>query len=168
MSNKFSVLSSPYAFVATLFGVGYLPFAPGTWGSLAALSTFLFFVIYFALNFITVFFITVFIIIFSILVCHQATSKLIESERDQKSIVLDEFAGLWVACLPSAGILMVKELLIFSVLAFIFFRVFDIWKPAPIGLIDNKFKNGLGIVGDDLIAGIYAAITTSLVFYLFV
>ena len=135
-----------------------MPFAPGTWGSLAALSTFLFFVIYFALNFITVFFITVIIIIFSILVCHQATSKLIESERDQKSIVLDEFAGLWVACLPSASILMVKELLIFSVLAFIFFRVFDIWKPAPIGLIDKKFKNGLGIVGDDLIAGIYLSL----------
>ena len=168
MSNKFSVLSSPYALIATLFGIGHLPFAPGTWGSLAALSTFLFSVIYFALNFITVFFLTVIIIIFSILVCHQATSKLIESERDQKSIVLDEFAGLWVACLPSASILMVKELLIFSVLAFIFFRVFDIWKPAPIGLIDKKFKNGLGIVGDDLIAGIYAAITTSLVFYLFV
>ena len=168
MSNKFSVLSSPYAFAATLFGIGRLPFAPGTWGSLAALSTFLFFVIYFALNFITVFFITVFITIFSILVCHQATSELIESEKDQKSIVLDEFAGLWVACLPSAGILMVKELLIFSAIAFTFFRLFDIWKPAPIGFIDKKFKNGLGIVGDDLIAGIYAAITTSLVFYLFV
>ena len=168
MSNKFSVLSSPYALVATLFGIGRLPFAPGTWGSLAALSTFLFFVIYFAFNFISVFFITVFIIFFSILVCLLASAKFIESDRDQKSIVLDEFAGLWVACLPSASILMVKELLIFSLLAFIFFRVFDIWKPVPIGLIDKKFKNGLGIVGDDLIAGIYAAITTSLVFYLFV
>ena len=168
MSNKFSVFSSPYAFVATLFGIGRLPFAPGTWGSLVALGTFLFLVIFFALNFITVFLITIFIIIFSILVCHQATSKLIESERDQKSIVLDEFAGLWVGCLPSSSILMVKELLIFSVIAFIFFRVFDILKPAPIDLIDKKFKNGLGIVGDDLIAGIYSAIATSLVFYLFV
>ena len=108
MSNKFSVLSSPYALIATLFGIGHLPFAPGTWGSLAALSAFLFSVIYFALNFITVFFITVIIIIFSILICHQATSKLIEPERDQKSIVLDEFAGLWVACLPSASILMLS------------------------------------------------------------
>ena len=91
-----------------------------------------------------------------------------QTERDQKVIVLDEFAGLWVACLPAASILMVKELLIFSIIAFIFFRVFDILKPAPIGLIDKKFKNGLGIVGDDLIAGIYSAIATSLVFYLFV
>jgi len=168
MSKKFSVFSSPFAFISTLFGIGRLPFAPGTWGSLAALVVFLFSEIFFSLNFIEVSFITVFIILFSFWICDRATIKLPETERDQKAIVLDEFAGLWVACLPAAGILMVRELLIFSLIAFVFFRMFDIWKPAPIGLIDKKFKNGFGIVGDDLIAGVYAAIATSLVFYLFV
>ena len=106
------------------------------------------------------------IIFFSIWICEKATLSLPQSEKDQKSIVLDEFAGLWVACLPAAGILMVKELLLFSLLAFIFFRIFDIWKPIPINLIDKNFKNGFGIVADDLIAGVYSAIVTSLIFYL--
>ena len=166
MSKSFSVFSSPFSFIATLFGIGHLPIAPGTWGSLVALCSYIFLVIYFAWNLQIVILVTGLIIFFSIWICEKATLSLPQSEKDQKSIVLDEFAGLWVACLPSAGILMVKELLLFSLLAFIFFRIFDIWKPIPINLIDKNFKNGFGIVAEDLIAGVYSAIVTSLIFYL--
>ena len=72
----------------------------------------------------------------------------------KKAIVIDEFAGLWVACIPASSFLMVKEVLIFSLIAFILFRIFDIWKPYPINKLDEKFKNGFGIVADDVIAGI--------------
>ena len=166
MSKSFSVFSSPFSFIATLFGIGRFPIAPGTWGSLVALCSYIFLVIYFAWNLQIVILVTGLIIFFSIWICEKATLSLPQSEKDQKSIVLDEFAGLWVACLPAAEILMVKELLLFSLLAFIFFRIFDIWKPIPINLIDKNFKNGFGIVADDLIAGVYSAIVTSLIFYL--
>ena len=113
MSKSFSVFSSPFSFIATLFGIGRLPIAPGTWGSLVALCSYIFLVIYFAWNLQIVILVTGLIIFFSIWICEKATLSLPQSEKDQKSIVLDEFAGLWVACLPAAGILMVKELLLF-------------------------------------------------------
>ena len=167
MSKSFSVFSSPFSFVATLFGIGLLPIAPGTWGSLVALCSYVFFVIFFAWNLQIVILVTGLIIFFSIWICEKATTSLPLSEKDQRSIVLYEFAGLWVACLPATGILMVKEILLFSLFAFVFFRIFDILKPIPINLIDKKFKNGFGIVADDLIAGVYSSIITSLIFYLF-
>ena len=62
---------------------------------------------------------------------------------------------------------MMKEFLIYSFLAFIFFRIFDIWKPYPINIVDRGIKNYFGVVLDDLIAGVYAAITVILISYLF-
>ena len=55
----------------------------------------------------------------------------------------------------------------YSILAFLAFRVFDIWKPYPIGFIDKKIKNHIGIVLDDLVAGLYAAIIIWLILILF-
>ena len=63
---------------------------------------------------------------------------------------------------------MVQEVIVYSLIAFLFFRLFDIWKPYPINVMDKKIKNGFGIVFDDLLAGLYAATSSSLVFYLFV
>ena len=161
-------LSSPFAFIATLFGIGKLPIAPGTWGSVFGLLTYLYFTIYFSLSLQIVIVVTLTIILISVWVCEKATFYLSREEKDQKSIVLDEFAGIWIACCPAATILMVQEVIIFSCIAFLFFRLFDIWKPYPINTMDAKLKNGFGIVFDDLLAGLYAAISSSLVFYLFV
>ena len=168
MSKNFSIFSSPFAFIATLFGIGKLPIAPGTWGSIFGLLTYLYFTIYFSLSLLAVIVITLFISLFSVWVCEKATFYLSREEKDQKSIVLDEFAGIWIACCPAATILMVQEVIVYSLIAFLFFRLFDIWKPYPINVMDAKLKNGFGIVFDDLLAGLYAATSSSLVFYLFV
>ena len=168
MSKNFSIFSSPFAFIATLFGIGKLPIAPGTWGSVFGLMTYLYFTIYFSLSLQIVIVVTLTIILISIWVCEKATFYLSREEKDQKSIVLDEFVGIWVACSPAGAILMVQEVIIYSCIAFLFFRLFDIWKPYPINVMDAKLKNGFGIVCDDLLAGLYAAISSSLVFYLFV
>ena len=88
-------------------------------------------------------------------------------EKDQKSIVIDELAGMWVALIPVAGIIMMREFIICSFLAFLFFRIFDIWKPYPIDVVDRKIKNYFGVVVDDLIAGVYAAIAVYLISLLF-
>ena len=165
--NRFPILKKPSHFLATLFGIGLLPLAPGTWGSLAALIAYLYLVIYLSLSSEIIMLLTASIVIISILVCHLATRQLSKEDKDQKSIVIDELAGLWIAFLPLTGLIMVREILLYSVVAFLLFRLFDIWKPYPISLIDKKMKSGFGVVLDDVVAGIYAAIFTSLFLFLF-
>ena len=101
------------------------------------------------------------------MICYFATEGLESHEKDQKSIVLDELAGMWVALIPVAGIISMREVIICSFLAFLFFRIFDIWKPYPIDIVDRKIKNYFGVVVDDLIAGVYAAIAVYLISLLF-
>ena len=165
--NKFPNLLKPSHIFATLFGVGLLPFAPGTWGSLVGLILFFYTNIYLSIN-VEFFYLLLMVIIFSsILACYFATKDLSDIEKDQKSIVIDELAGVWIAFIPVSGIVMMQEFLTYSVLAFLLFRVFDIWKPYPIGRIDKEIKNYLGVVLDDLVAGLYAAITIWLILILF-
>ena len=165
--NRFPNLSKPSHLFATLFGIGLLPLAPGTWGSLIGLILFLYTGVYLSISQELFYFLLLFIISLSFIVCYFATKGLDANEKDQKSIVIDELAGVWLAFTPVAGVIMMKEFLIYSFLAFIFFRIFDIWKPYPINVVDRGIKNYFGVVLDDLIAGVYAAIIVILISYLF-
>ena len=156
--KKFSHLSS------TFFGVGLLPMAPGTWGSVAAL--FLFFgLIYVQISFLLYFLLFIFFSIASIIICEIASSDLVE--KDHKSIVIDEVAGAGLSFLfiPLLGIYNFstlewqKESYLAAFILIFLFRFFDILKPHPISFIDSKFKSGFGIVLDDLVAGIFAGLT---------
>ena len=156
--KKFSHLS------ATFFGVGLLPFAPGTWGSFAALILFFGF-IYFQVSFFNFFFIFLLFSLVSIVICEIASKDLLE--RDHKAIVIDEVAGAWLSFLfiPALGIYNFstsewqKESYLAAIIIFVLFRFFDILKPHPISMIDKKFKSGFGIVLDDLVAGVFAGLT---------
>ena len=156
--KKFSHLS------ATFFGVGLLPFAPGTWGSFAALILFFGF-IYFQVSFFNFFFIFLLFSLISIFICEIASKDLLE--RDHKAIVIDEVAGAWLSFLfiPALGIYNFstsewqKESYLAAIIIFVLFRFFDILKPHPISMIDKKFKSGFGIVLDDLVAGVFAGLT---------
>ena len=165
--DKFPNLLKPSHIFATLFGVGLLPFAPGTWGSLFGLILFFYTNIYLSIDAQLFYFLLLIIILLAILICYFATKELGDEEKDQKSIVIDELAGVWIAFIPVSGIVMMQDFLTYSVLAFLLFRVFDIWKPYPIGFIDKKIKNHIGIVLDDLVAGLYAAIIISSILILF-
>ena len=165
--DKFPNLLKPSHIFATLFGVGLLPFAPGTWGSLFGLILFFYTNIYLSINVQFFYLLLLAIILVAILVCYFATKELSDKEKDQKSIVIDELAGVWIAFIPVSGIVMMQDFLTYSILAFLAFRVFDIWKPYPIGFIDKKIKNHIGIVLDDLVAGLYAAIIIWLILILF-
>jgi phosphatidylglycerophosphatase A len=88
--------------------------------------------------------------------------------HDSKHIVIDELAGIWFALSLSPGIKIDFETLDFSnpvvwqiFLSFALFRVFDIWKPSFIGWIDRNVKGGLGVMGDDILAGLIAGILSS-------
>ena len=79
--------------------------------------------------------------------------------HDGKEIVIDELAGMWIT-LAICGINS-SNVLFMAPIAFIFFRLFDIWKPSFIGKIDRDVKGGLGVMGDDVLAGIAAGIATA-------
>jgi phosphatidylglycerophosphatase A len=86
-------------------------------------------------------------------------------EHDSKEIVIDELAGMWLA-LTICGCS--GDNWIMAFVAFVFFRIFDILKPSIIGRIDRDVEGGWGVMGDDVVAGIFAGISTALVFTLFV
>ena len=157
--SKFPDLKNPIHFIATLGGIGKIPIAPGTWGSIFAFFIF----IYFS-HYVDMLIVVILSIPFSIWVCEKASVNLIE--KDHKSIVIDELVGIWIALVPSLYLSTQTSRTSYAVLALIFFRLFDILKPFPISYFDKNFKNGLGIVLDDLIAGIMATFPAMALIYL--
>ena len=158
--QKFPNLRDPYHFLATLGGLGLVPVGPGTVGSI--FGWFIFIVLSHFITAAVLVTLTFFVIIFSIYISTVVTKDLIE--KDHKSIVIDEMAGIWLAMIPVIFIASSQyERTIYAMLALIIFRIFDIFKPFPISYIDKNFKNGLGVVLDDLMAAIFAAFFSSLI-----
>ena len=153
--QKFPNLKNPFHFLATLGGIGLVPLAPGTAGSI--FGWILFIILSHYVGMCTFLILIGVMIILAVTSSGKASKDLVE--KDHKSIVIDELAGIWVAMYPVIFIASTQyERSLYAILALIFFRLFDIFKPYPISYIDKNFKNGLGIVLDDLIAGIYSAI----------
>ena len=133
------------------FGSGLAPKAPGTFGSAFAL---LFTPIWFYLGFSgSVIAITIMSLI-GIWICGK-TAQIIQVHDDGR-IVWDEFAGQSIALLPL--IYFNLHELQWIVIGFALFRLFDVWKPWPIRIADQKVDGGFGIMLDDIIAGLWAAI----------
>ena len=160
--QKFPDLKNPYHFIATLGGIGLIPVAPGTFGSIFAWVVFIF-----ISHFINMIFLTTVSLFFAIWLCEKVTEDLIE--KDHKAIVIDELIGMWISLIPVIYIASTQEdRTIYAVIALILFRFFDIAKPFPISYFDQKIKNGFGIVIDDCIAGIFAAIGATFITILLV
>lgn len=140
--------------VASFGGCGFSPVAPGTVGSLAALVCGLLFLPH------------PLVMGVAILLCcgvgYAATARVSEGD-DHQWIVIDEVAGMWIAMAPLAfGPIPVDPTrpdrigVLWLLLAFALFRLFDITKPGPVGWFDRR-HDALGIMGDDVVAGLIAA-----------
>lgn len=145
--------------IATLGGVGYMRPAPGTWGSAAALP--LLWVLHVAGGFGLVAAATVLISVLGWWATRAAAPAM--GSEDPSEIVIDEVAGQWIALWPvsyGAAFAGVDVLALWPgwIVAFIAFRAFDILKPGPIGWADRK-GGPLGVMLDDIIAGVFAAVT---------
>lgn len=137
--------------------------APGTWGTVGGLIIAMPLL---SLGFVPFFILTILSCILGVWICGR-TAELMQG-HDDPHIVWDEWAGIWITLLPLSymGIAdnnfwqnVSQELSIFAIVfAFILFRFFDIVKPPPIGWADKKVAGGLGIMLDDIIAGIMAAV----------
>ena len=159
--SKFPDLKNPIHFIATLGGIGKIPIAPGTWGSIFAFLVFIY-----ISHYVDMLIVVILSIPFSIWICEKASVNLIE--KDHKSIVIDELVGIWIALVPALYLSTQTSRISYAVLALIFFRLFDILKPFPVSYFDKNFKNGLGIVLDDLIAGIMAIFPAMALIYLII
>ena len=108
---------------------------------------------------------TILFFILSIWICSEASKDL--ENKDHKSIVIDELVGMWIALLPVLVIANSQyERTVYALAALILFRFFDILKPFPISYFDKNYKNGFGIVIDDVISGLIAIIPSYLILIL--
>ncbi len=143
--------------IATFFGAGLLPWAPGTWGSLAALPA----AWIIAQLAGTAGLLLAIIAAYGAGVWATREETRGKDDHDPGEIVIDEVVGQWIALLPvvyGASFMQVPLLALWPgwVAAFVLFRLFDITKPGPIGWADRR-GDAHGVMLDDVIAGIFAA-----------
>jgi phosphatidylglycerophosphatase A len=143
-------------FFLTLFYSGLSPKAPGTVGSFVALILGIILLHFISYN--TFLLLTILISVIAVKQINIYEKQT--NEHDSKEIVIDELSGMWIT-LSVAAVDPSNYLLAF--IAFIFFRIFDIWKPSIIGKIDRDVKGGWGVMGDDMVAGFFAGLCTALV-----
>lgn len=160
MTNPLSLISlkNPWHLLATGFGSGLSPVVPGTMGTLAAVPLFLLlaqlpFPIYVVVVLISC--------LVGIKICQVTSDDM--GVHDHGSIVWDEFAGFWItmSLVPALNISLTEWKWLLT--GFILFRFFDMVKPWPIGWLDKRVHGGLGIMIDDIVAGIMAGIALFLV-----
>jgi len=148
--------------IGTVGGVGYLRPASGTWGSLAALP--LAWLVYVVGGVWLV--VVLGAALFAAGVWATAEMTRGSDNHDPSEVVMDEVVGQWIALLPvliGAAHVGAPALALWPgwVVAFLAFRLFDIWKPGPVGWADRR-NDPLGVMLDDVIAGVFAAITVAL------
>tara|TARA_Y100000590_G_scaffold386727_1_gene459748 strand:- start:4034 stop:4528 length:495 start_codon:yes stop_codon:yes gene_type:complete len=158
--NKFAIQ------LLTLFGIGKIKFAPGTVASL--LTCLIYFIcLYLGVHVFTLIIFFLLILVVSIIFINKYSSSF--SQIDSKEIVVDEYLGQSVPNIFYYVLMQGDQESYWLVLLinFVLFRIFDIFKPFPINLVDKKLKNGFGVVFDDILAGVYVVITWALVGHFF-
>ncbi|HBK13207.1 MAG TPA: phosphatidylglycerophosphatase A [Gammaproteobacteria bacterium] len=146
-------LWQPSVFWLTFAGAGLLRPAPGTWGSLAALAVW-----WLGLSDLPALVQLVLALTYGLVSWWVCARFLQRSQlHDEPQIVADEVAGLWLA------LAMVPAVWWLAGLVFAVFRVLDIVKPSIIGWCDRSLKGGLGVMADDLVAGLGAGLTGALI-----
>jgi phosphatidylglycerophosphatase A len=155
-----ALLATPAGWLACGFGSGLAPVAQGTFGSLAALLPW-----WWLRQTSLAIYMAVLVVGFAVGVwaCNVAGRAL--GVDDHRSLVWDEFIGQWIALLPLlfAALLPADGVRWWMVPSgFALFRLFDVWKPWPICWLDQRVKGGFGVMIDDVIAGIFAAVVLAL------
>ena len=146
------LLLNPAHFLSFGFGSGYMPVAPGTFGTLAAIPVFVLLSQLSTLNYVIILSV---MFLAGIYLCGYTSRAL--GVHDHKGIVWDEVVGYMIT------MCMVAPTLTNMIAGFVLFRLFDIWKPWPIHLLDRHVHGGLGIMLDDVLAGFFAAIVLQII-----
>lgn len=145
-------------YLATWFGCGRAPFASGTVGSFAALP-FAWLIQYF-LGYSGLFF-AAWLMFFAGLWASEQFIRHMNKGSDPKEVVIDEVSGQWLT------LCIVPPSLIGYALGFLVFRIFDVFKPWPVSWADRKLHGGMGIMLDDMLAGMYSMMVMALLMHYF-
>jgi phosphatidylglycerophosphatase A len=144
--------------ILTMLGIGNSKYAPGT---VASFVTCLIYIFFFDLQ-VNIVFLILGVFLISIYSVYSIDKfKNLFSETDAKEIVIDEFVGQSIPILTIYSFLEKDDVgifILYTFISFILFRLFDILKPYPINKIDKNIKNGLGVILDDVVAGVYSII----------
>ena len=152
-------------FFLTVGYSGLSPKAPGTMGTLLSLPLGMAILLYFDTT--TLFLAALLITVIAIKIINEQEAA--GAKHDDQRIVIDELVGMWLALsvapamsiAPSEVFQFSNGFLIQSLLSFVLFRYFDITKPSIIGRIDREAKGGIGVMGDDILAGFAAGISAA-------
>jgi len=150
----------------TLFYSGLSKWASGTIGSIVALILALFILNYLPLSTLFALSVLIFIVALKEIDKYEKESKT----HDDKEIVIDELVGMWIAlvvCGVGINGVMDNSEYLKAFLAFLAFRYFDIFKPSIIGKVDKNIKGGLGVMGDDVLAGFFGGLLVNVLYALF-
>jgi phosphatidylglycerophosphatase A len=137
--------------IATLGFIGYMPVAPGTFGSLIACVLFILIKPPLSVHIMMLLFLTFVGVISS----HYA--EILLKDKDSRHIVIDEFCGYFLA------VLFLPHSTFFIISAFFLFRFFDILKPFPIRNVEHLLPGGAGVMADDIVAALYTNVILQIV-----
>jgi len=157
LPNFLTLLRQPQQFLALGFGSGLAPFAPGTFGTVAAIPLYLLIAL---LPLWGQVFVIVAAFVVGVYLCQYTADAL--GVHDHPAIVWDEFVGLWITML-ALPLLKQAPSLPLLLLGFVLFRLFDIVKPWPIRWLDAHVHGGFGIMIDDVLAAIFAGLCLALI-----
>ena len=155
--------------VASVFGIGYFSVAPGTVMSAIALPLAILIAL-FGGGGMALLGSAIIVLVIGILACADHVRET--GRQDPPECVIDELAGQWIACsfalLTFNGLIPVRPISLPAfLLAFVLFRLFDIWKPWPVSWADEKLEGGIGVMTDDAIAGLMAGVLVAAARYFF-
>ncbi len=153
-SRAYMTFTHPLYFLALGFGSGLSRWMPGTVGTVAAIPVYLLFAplgMWWHLG------ITIVAFVAGIWICDWVAKHM--QIKDPGCIVWDEFVGLWIA------LLFLPEGLYWLLVGFVLFRLFDIVKPWPVSWLDRNLSGGLGIMADDVAAGLMALVSLQLIYF---
>tara|TARA_B100000745_G_C19992360_1_gene336541 strand:- start:83 stop:568 length:486 start_codon:yes stop_codon:yes gene_type:complete len=150
-------------FFLTLLNIGKIKYAPGTLASLV--TCLLFLLLISVLDISIILLCTLVIFLYSFIAINNSFDTF--DTEDPQEIVIDEVVGqmLPLLAIPVYETLYIAPKEYYCVAAFILFRLFDIWKPFPINYVDNNTRGALGIMLDDILAGVYTIITLTITFF---
>ena len=146
------LMAHPAGWIATALGAGLSPKAPGTAGSLVALLPWWFLLRDLPLGAYVAVLIAGFVL--GVWACGVCDRRL--GMHDQGALVWDEVIGIWITLFAA------PPQWWWMVIGFALFRLFDIWKPWPVSWADRRVRGGLGVMLDDVVAGVYALVVLQL------
>jgi phosphatidylglycerophosphatase A len=152
-AQRRALLSHPAGWIATALGAGLSPKAPGTAGSLVALLPWWFLLREAPPGAYLAVLVAGFLLgVWSCGVCDRRLGL-----HDQGALVWDEVIGMWLV------LFVAPPQWWWMIVGFVLFRLFDIWKPWPVGWADRRVHGGVGVMLDDLVAGCYALVVLQLI-----